>query len=689
MQLTRFPRAAVLAALFSAAALPAQQPTVPAPDSARADTARKLRTVTVTETRAAGAVGGASAVVVNTTKLRSSPAPLLEQALRESPFVLVRQNSRGEMELSIRGSDSRQAAVLLDGIPLTLGWDHRTDPSLVPITGADRILIVRGLSSLLNGPNTLGGTIEVSQDATAPLDDLRLQGGAGVDEHGSYVASLGATRVLEGVLGGRLTVRGGGAHRQRDGFAVPHAAPDPTAKDGLRTNSDLLETDGFASVRWSGNSGTALGLTISGFNAERGVPPEEHIASPRLWRYPYHSRIFAGVSSRMGSFRTPFGYGSLEAGAGYNTGRLKIQSFTDRTYDTVAEEELGDERTWSSRLLFTHSLPAGAELRAAGTNAVVNYHETLPATPVAEYQQRLWSGGAELSIPIGGATSLAGGLVYDRSATPRTGGRTPAQESFDNIGWRAGITRELGGDARLHASASQRSRFPALRELYSGALNRFLPNPDLKPETLLGFETGVTLDRSFGPIPDATVQLSAFHHDLDDAVVRITLPAPDRRFQRINRDQIRSRGVELLAGLALGASEQSAVTLAADALLQRITITDRTTAGAPTRHAENNPEARGTLELGVPLIARARGFANARYTGVQYCLNADTGSEMRLDATTISNFAVEKRFGTAARRATRGLRAIIALDNAANTAVYDQCGLPQPGRTLRLMLSIL
>ncbi|HEX7123923.1 MAG TPA: Plug domain-containing protein, partial [Gemmatimonadaceae bacterium] len=103
------------------------------PDTASDSSATRLQAVTVTRARSAGVVGGASAVVVRPTELRTSPAPTLEQALRESPFIHVRQNSRGEMELSVRGSDSRQAAVLLDGVPITLGWDHRTDPSLIPI----------------------------------------------------------------------------------------------------------------------------------------------------------------------------------------------------------------------------------------------------------------------------------------------------------------------------------------------------------------------------------------------------------------------------------------------------------------------------------------------------------------------------------------------------------------------------
>jgi iron complex outermembrane receptor protein len=36
----------------------------------------------------------------------------------------------------------------------------------------------------------------------------------------------------------------------------------------------------------------------------------------------------------------------------------------------------------------------------------------------------------------------------------------------------------------------------------------------------------------------------------------------------------------------------------------------------------------------------------------------------------------------------RRLRASLALDNVADAAVYDQCGLPQPGRTLRFGVTL-
>jgi iron complex outermembrane receptor protein len=66
-------------------------------------------------------------VEMRLVSLGSVPITTLEQALREMPLVRVRENSRGEAQPSLRGTTDRHIAVLVDGVPLTLGWDHRTD----------------------------------------------------------------------------------------------------------------------------------------------------------------------------------------------------------------------------------------------------------------------------------------------------------------------------------------------------------------------------------------------------------------------------------------------------------------------------------------------------------------------------------------------------------------------------------
>ena len=171
---------------------------VPA-DSTRADTLRAMPDTIVFEMedlrvlapRPMATATGASAVRLSLDIPRVNTVPILAEALREMPFFEVRENSRGEAQLSLRGTEARQVAVLVDGIPLTLGWDARTDLSLIPVGAARDIQLFRGLSSVLHGPNVLGGVVEIDV-VRGPLKidlppPIRLEGG--VDHTGA--ANLG------------------------------------------------------------------------------------------------------------------------------------------------------------------------------------------------------------------------------------------------------------------------------------------------------------------------------------------------------------------------------------------------------------------------------------------------------------------------------------------------------------------
>src|SRR5688500_1088178 len=84
------------------------------PDPPRADTSRaRLESVVVRGAMAPATVGGASAVVVAVDSLRIPPSAMFDQAVSRLPFIHVRENSRGEAEISMRGSESRQVAVFV------------------------------------------------------------------------------------------------------------------------------------------------------------------------------------------------------------------------------------------------------------------------------------------------------------------------------------------------------------------------------------------------------------------------------------------------------------------------------------------------------------------------------------------------------------------------------------------------
>lgn len=265
------------------------------------------------------------------------------------------------------------------------------------------------------------------------------------------------------------------------------------------------------------------------------------------------------------------------------------------------------------------------------------------------------------------------GLSADGSDTPETGGR-PARDPIWDWGARAGTTVVLnGGRLSLHGGLSRRIRFPALRELYSGALGRFLVNESLGPERLVVAEIGVTSEGE-----RFNLQVVGFYQRLTDAIVRVSLG--DGRYQRQNREVIRSAGVELLGGLGLGRRSVNG-----DLTLKDV-IEDDPDAVERGTHPEYQPAVAGNMALALTLVLGVRAIARLHHLGSRFCADPDELGEIRLAADTWIDLEVNRRFG--GRGDSPGLELLFALDNVASSAVFDQCGLPQPGRLLRFQVRV-
>jgi len=242
-------------------------------------------------------------------------------------------------------------------------------------------------------------------------------------------------------------------------------------------------------------------------------------------------------------------------------------------------------------------------------------------------------------------------------------------------GWgaRAGLSATVdGGRTLLHAGVSRRGRFPSLREAYSEALDTFVPNPDLGPENLVAMEAGVTT--GFG---NGELQVVLFRHDLSDAIRRITFP--DGRRQRVNSDELESRGVEVFASRSLGP-----IRAGGDLRLQAVDLIDPGT--AISSEPENVPEQEGRAWAEWVPSAGVRLRGEAEYTGPQFCQDPSTGADVELDGGTWLNALVSKVWsvGGPLDRVETTLRG----SNLTDTALYDQCGLPRPGRALTMQVRL-
>jgi iron complex outermembrane receptor protein len=609
----------------------------------------------------ASVVGGAGAIVAEADSLALPAAPTLAQALRRIPFVGVRENSRGEVELSVRGSESRQVAVLMDGIPISLTWDGRADPSLVPAAG--RLVLVRGLASLLHGPNTLGGVVQVRSPVGEAAPTLRMSA-----DHAGGVSASGQAGASAAVRAGRLSLSSSAGVRRRPGQPLAFGVDDPGGAGGLRANSDVEQAQGFVAARAESRTGAWAGASLNVLRGSRGVPPELHLREPRLWRYPTTARSLLALSAGG-----PAGWPArLEASLGVDAATTGLEQYADLSYDPVDAREQWRDGTVTLRTTAEHAAGPHATLRYAFTHADIRHRERVDGDPFARYRQRLWSLGGEGELEAG-IVQLTGGAVLDGADTPESGDK-PALGSLRAVGMRAGVSARPGASVRLHASVSSRARIPSLRELYSGSLGRFEPNPGLRPERLLGAEMGVTAGAG-----RVDVQGVVFRHELSDAIVRSAVG--DGRFRRENRDRMRSTGVELLA-----ASRHGALSISADLMLQRVDIVDPT-APQGQRRPENMPSARAGLDTRLDLPWSLRVRSRAAYVGAQWCLHAEDERMVRLKEGTRLDGGLERQW-----RRGRGLpvriRLSLDVENATDAALYDQCGLPQPGRTLRMGIEL-
>jgi iron complex outermembrane receptor protein len=647
-------------------------------DSTRADTTVfRIEGIQIQSQRPVTTIGGASAVEVDIENLPMLPAaPTGAEVLKEVAGVHVRTNSRGQAEISVRGSESRQVAVLLDGVPLTLGYDARTDLSILPATALEDVSFVRGMSSLLHGPNVLGGVVEMGIARASSLPTERsMQFTAGVDHVGGYSTSATTTLPFE-TDGGQGMVRGGVGFRDSPGMPLADGVSEPVPSDDLRLNTDFHNVDGFVAARYVADGGAWSGFSATSHRADRGIAAELGATDPRLWRYPEIRRTILALSGGTGQRGTPLGRGDLEASVGYDTGVTDIRSYTTRAYDVIDGSEDGDDRTITLRLLGDHTLGSRGDLRTSFTWANIRHEESVDAT-FREFEQHLMSTAAETVWRLvdrsgDGLSSvrLTLGGAWDRGTTPVTGG-LPSLPTIDDWGARAGLSALFNeGNTMVHASASRRGRFPSLRESYSEALNRFEPNPDLKPEHLFSTEAGVTTRLGSGEI-----QVVGFRQKLTDAIRRVSLP--NGRRQRINSEELASHGVEVFLSQTLGR-----VDVGGELTLQSVELTDPGT--QVNTNPENVPERFGSAYVRVPIMSGLFTTFEAEYTGSQFCIDPNSGQDVELDGGSWFNALVSKMWSLGGRRLETTASAL----NLSNTALYDACGLPRAGRLFRFQMRV-
>ncbi len=226
-----------------------------------------ITSVVITAARVEQALADAlpSTRVITRKEIEAAQAADLPALLRMLTSIDVGQTGPmgSQASLFLRGGDSRQTLVLVDGVPLqradfgTPSWQHLMPEQI------ERIEIVRGNLSALHGAQAVGGVVHiVTRGPSAPQVDLALgsRGTQGASFAGGAAMGDPSTPTrLSASLGWRRT----------DGFSARDAAVDPTAnpdRDGARQGGGSARVD----QNWAAGHRTELALlatrTRSGYD---------------------------------------------------------------------------------------------------------------------------------------------------------------------------------------------------------------------------------------------------------------------------------------------------------------------------------------------------------------------------------------------------------------------------------------
>lgn len=555
--------------LFLAAALPGDSSAqTPLPSATDADTL-STRVFRLGEIVAVGqrsellaSVGGS---VITAPALRTFDRRTLDEAVNLVPGVVSTLDSNGrrnESDIFVRGFGRWQVPLLVDGVRIYLPADNRIDFSRFMTSNLAAVQVQKGYASVLDGPGAMGGAINLV--TSRPVEARELEGGLSLGGRSEFEEWHGFVRA--GSRLERFYAQGSLGYAERDFWSLS-GRYDPPANtlqpSGTRLGSDTRdwslnlkagftpnETDEYVVnfIHQEGRKGGLLNI-----NQNPPIPPNS------FWRWPWWNvQSVAFLSStRIGTAS------ELKTKLYRNTFDNALFAYDDISYSSQAMpgrfRSYYDDESYGATIQFGTSLLPRQSVRFAlhyRDDAHVEWQHLRPDAPPANslleprHEQSLttWSVAVENTVHARDDLDLVLGASFDDYRVTKAEEFSPQQGIFERprggasavnaqgaVVWRYGVT------GQVHASVSNRARFPALFELYSSGFGTVTPNPDLGPEQATNIELGWSeLLRG-----SARVSGAVFYSDVRNLIQTMVLA--DATTQRQNVGDGRFLGFELAA----------------------------------------------------------------------------------------------------------------------------------------------
>ena len=596
-----------------------------------------------------------SFIKIEPKELKKADAGRIIDLGRKIPSIKVQTNSRGESLFFFRGSGERQMTLFLDGVPLNIPWDNRIDLSLIPAGIVEGITILKGVPPAIFGANAISGVVNISSI------DPRMG-----DYNGKFSIQLGETgnRNITGTYlnsDENLSYLISASYLNFDSYKLPSSFNDVSNPGSERVNSFLESKNVFGKINYKFSETFNSGLFFSLINSEKGVPPEIGIASPRYWQYPEWDNMLIGTN---GNLMLNQSQSYLFYSFSFNKFRMQINQYKNQLFNSIDDIERNDDNIFRARLIYTNILNENSLIKVGlSGQAFQHKEEFLSGYFISQtYSENILSGGIEYEyVKNNYVISIGGGI--DRVETPKTGDK-PSKESITDFALNAAFVYSINSNVSIRINGGRKTRFPTLRETFSGALGRFTPNPTLKAESASSGELSFSYKTT-----SLSADASLFLSYLKNGIVRISLP--QRQFMRVNKDEVRTFGLEFV-------SKYNYENLRSTFNFTVLSAKGKNTSGEFRDTLEYRPELNGSLGVDYTITKNLSALLEFEYIGKEFGLKEGSIGYQKLPDYLLANVRFAYNFVLDFSKIELYLR----LNNLFDRLYYTQFGLPEAGRQI-------
>lgn len=444
----------------------------------------------------------------------------LSDVLKFIPGSMITFGDKDTYSLKLRGVDGKRIALLVDGVPVYEPYFSTFDLKTVSAGGIDTVQVTKGPSSVLYGPNTLGGLVNVITKRPTERPSLSLTGSYGDKD----TKSLGVDTSYSWK---RFALSANALYQDSSGFYYP----DPVDGQTLRTNSDFERLNLNAKLYYTPSSSTEIMVNGGLYQSEYGMPAALFTQRARYWRFPKWDRstLNAGGFTSLGGDAT-----------------LRFRAFYVNyinTLDWFADPAMADLDSAST---YDNSVYGGFALADIPTSEVNTLKASLlyqkdvariqddAGLPWNKFDQGTLSAGIEDHLAITDKWKVIGGLSLDYIDKFIPG------ENNTSLNPLVGVKFTPREDLDFHVSFARKSRFPSMRSMYSQSSG----NPDLLSESGTSAEFSATWSGA------VYVTVSVFLNRFKNFIDTVRLPDGTRQYINVGKAHINGFEVQVQKNLS-------------------------------------------------------------------------------------------------------------------------------------------